>query len=193
MPILKGSYALIIRLERDTPLTIGRLGSFAFPAGLYLYAGSALNGLESRVRRHLRRDKDKKRHWHIDYLTAVAPVCQVWWAADGQRRECEWAGIARDWGGKIVVPGFGASDCRRCPAHLLYLEMDRIDGMDPAALAKLRAALLDELPPETPRGVFQPAAAGDSVAGLMLPSFPRKRESGAADNESGFSPTVIPA
>lgn len=176
MPVLKGNYALIIRLERDTPLTIGRLGSFAFPAGLYLYAGSGLNGLESRVRRHLRRDNDKKRHWHIDSLTAVAPVCQVWWAADEMRRECEWAELVQEWGGRIVAPGFGASDCRRCPAHLLYLGMDGLDGiagMDPAALTQLRAALLDGLPPETPRGIFQPDAAGD--------------------NESGFIPTVLPA
>ena len=151
MPALKGSYALIIRRESGTPLTIGRLGSFAFPAGLYLYAGSGLNGLESRVRRHLRRDKDKKRHWHIDYLTAVAPVDQVWWAADEMRRECEWAGLVQEWGGRIVAPGFGSSDCRRCPAHLLYLGMD---GIDAAALTQLRAALLSSLPPETPRGVF---------------------------------------
>ena len=173
MPVLKGSYALIIRRESSTPLTIGRLGSFAFPAGLYLYAGSGLNGLESRVRRHLRRDKDKKRHWHIDHLTAVAPVCQVWWAADEMRRECAWAGIVREWGGKIVAPGFGASDCRHCPAHLLYLGMDGIYGMDMAALTQLRAALLDGLPPETPRGVFLPAAD--------------------RDNELRFSPPVLPA
>ena len=176
MPVLKGSYALIIRRESGTPLTIGRLGSFAFPAGLYLYAGSALNGLESRVRRHLRRDNDKKRHWHIDYLTAIAPVCQVWWAADEMRRECEWAGIVRERGGKIVAPGFGASDCRRCSAHLFYLGVDGMDGiarMDPAALTPLRAALLDGLPPETTRGVFLPDTAADSVA--------------------GFIPTVIPA
>lgn len=168
MPALKGSYALIIRRESGTPLTIGRLGSFAFPAGLYLYAGSALNGLESRVRRHLRRDGDKKRHWHIDYLTAIAPVCQVWWAADEMRRECEWAGIVRERGGRIVAPGFGASDCRRCPAHFLYLGTDGIEGMDTAALTQLRAALLDGLPPETPRGVFQPDAAGDSAPGSFL-------------------------
>lgn len=169
MPVLKGSYALIIRRESGTPLTIGLLGSFAFPAGLYLYAGSGLNGLESRVRRHLRRDNDKKRHWHIDYLTAVAPVGQVWWAADEMRRECAWAGLVQEWGGKIVAPGYGSSDCR-CPAHLIYLG---IDGIDAAALAQLRAVLLDGLPLETPRGIFQPAADWD--------------------RESGFSPTVIPA
>lgn len=153
MPALKGSYALIINLEKDARLTIGRRGSFAFPAGLYLYAGSALNGLESRVRRHLRQEPAKKRHWHIDYLTAIAPVCQVWWAADQQRRECAWAGIVRESGGRIVAPGFGSSDCR-CPAHLFSLGTA-------ADLADLRAALLDGLPPDCPRGVFPPAAAGD--------------------------------
>ena len=170
IPVLRGSYALIIRRESSTPLTVGRLGSFAFPAGLYLYAGSGLNGMESRVRRHLRRDNDKKRHWHIDYLTAVAPVCQVWWAADEMRRECAWAGIVRERGGRIVASGFGASDCRHCPAHLLYLGrdgMDGIAGMDPAALMPLRAALLDGLPPETPRGIFQPAADWDSAPGFI--------------------------
>ena len=86
---MKGSYALIIRLNRAKRLTVGRLGEFYFPAGHYLYLGSALNGLESRVRRHLRRDK--KLHWHIDYLTALAGVCQVWWVVDGVRRECLWA------------------------------------------------------------------------------------------------------
>lgn len=153
MPALKGSYALIINLEKDARLTIGRRGTFAFPAGLYLYAGSALNGLESRVRRHLRQEPAKKRHWHIDYLTAIAPVCQVWWAADNQRRECAWAGIARERGGKVVAPGFGASDCR-CPAHLLALGRA-------ADLTPLRAALLDGLPPDCPRGVFPPAAGRD--------------------------------
>ena len=155
MPALKGSYALIVNLEKDARLTIGRRGSFAFPAGLYLYAGSALNGLESRVRRHLRRDKDKKRHWHIDYLTALAPVWQVWWAADNQRRECAWAGIVRESGGRIVAPGFGASDCR-CPAHLLALGRA-------ADLTPLRAALLDGLPPDCPRGVFPPGQRRDGA------------------------------
>ena len=70
---MKGSYALVIRLNRTEQLTVGRLGEFDFPAGCYLYFGSALNGLESRVSRHLRRDK--KLHWHVDYLTVVAVVC----------------------------------------------------------------------------------------------------------------------
>lgn len=160
MAVAKGSYALVIGLEREQRLAVGRLGSFDFPAGRYLYLGSGLNGLESRVRRHLRRDGAKKRHWHIDYLTAAAPVLEVWWAADGRRRECAWAGKAREWGGGIAAPGFGASDCR-CRAHLLYF------GGDAAGLADLRMELLAGIAEEL-RGVWQagggvPFACGGTV------------------------------
>ena len=47
----KGAYALVLHLERKEEITVGRLGTFAFPAGYYLYAGSALGpgGLEARL------------------------------------------------------------------------------------------------------------------------------------------------
>ena len=40
----------------------------SFKKGCYGYMGSALNGLEQRVRRHL--STQKKLHWHVDYLLA---------------------------------------------------------------------------------------------------------------------------
>ena len=116
---MKGSYVLVLDLEEDKRLTIGRLGTFEFPAGLYLYCGSALNGLEARVRRHLR--QDKKRHWHIDCVTAVAPVKEVWWIESVARWECRWAETIMGRGGRVVVRGFGSSDCR-CLTHLLRLD-----------------------------------------------------------------------
>lgn len=87
--------------------------------GYYLYFGSALNGLNSRIARHIR--QDKKLHWHIDTLTAVAQVVQVWYVVDTRRWECAWAKAASCIPG-VVMParGFGSSDCR-CPSHLLYL------------------------------------------------------------------------
>lgn len=115
---IKGSYALVLFLAEDCRLTIGRLGSFEFPAGLYLYLGSALNGLEGRVRRHLQREK--KLHWHIDYLASVAEIEQVWWQTGRQRKECGWAQGAVEEGGEIIARGFGSSDCR-CETHLLRL------------------------------------------------------------------------
>ena len=151
---MKGSYALVIRLAHEERLTVGRLGAFDFPAGYYLYLGSARNGLAGRVGRHLRRDK--KLHWHIDYLTAATGVCQVWWCGDGretERRECEWAQAALKRGATVKAPGFGASDCR-CPTHLLYLE-------NRSGMMQLRQTLMDGLPANTPKGWFD---AGDAAA-----------------------------
>lgn len=116
---MKGSYILLLDLAEDSRLTVGRLGTFEFPAGIYFYCGSALNGLEARIRRHLRRDK--KRHRHIDHLTAVAQVVEVWWVLDEARWECRLAEVIGSKGGKTVAKGFGSSDCR-CPTHLLWKE-----------------------------------------------------------------------
>ena len=65
---MKGSYCLIINVEKDTKIKIGKkLGIINFKKGCYVYVGSAMNSLESRVKRHL--SDNKKKHWHIDYLT----------------------------------------------------------------------------------------------------------------------------
>jgi Uri superfamily endonuclease len=45
----------LIRIARSKTITIGRLGRFRFPAGLYTYTGSAKRNLEARIRRHLSR------------------------------------------------------------------------------------------------------------------------------------------
>jgi len=50
----KGSYVLVVRLEEAASITVGKLGPQAFPKGYYLYFGSALNGLEGRIQRHVR-------------------------------------------------------------------------------------------------------------------------------------------
>ena len=116
----KGSYVLVLHVLEQRQLRVGKLGTFRFPAGCYLYFGSALNSLNGRIGRHLR--KEKKPHWHIDHLVAKGEVVEVWAAVDGARRECEWAGLALD-NPLATVPakGFGSSDCRTCPAHLVYL------------------------------------------------------------------------
>src|SRR3989338_9080093 len=80
---VKGSYVLILQLAETKRLTVGKLGTFAFPTGLYLYFGSALNGLRSRIQRHLR--KHKKSHWHVDALTAQAAVVEVAWVPGTHR------------------------------------------------------------------------------------------------------------
>ena len=115
-----GTYALIIALDRAHTLQVGRRGKFHFPAGLYFYAGSALGpgGLAGRLGRHVR--AAKRYHWHVDYLLQVARIVDVWTAEGTVRRECDWARAAMHLpGARIIVPRFGASDCR-CAAHLIH-------------------------------------------------------------------------
>jgi len=116
----KGSYLLGLSLQRNVNLKVGRLGCFLFPPGHYLYAGSARGpgGLYARLARHRRREK--RPHWHIDYLLAHARLTEIWTVVSKQRLECIWAEAMRDMEGtRIVAPRFGASDCR-CAAHLVY-------------------------------------------------------------------------
>ncbi len=89
--------------------------------GLYLYVGSALNGVEQRVARHL--SAEKRRHWHIDYLLAAGRVMQVWILPGRGKSECKVAALlARRFEG---IAGFGASDCR-CPSHLFRYGRGRL-------------------------------------------------------------------
>ena len=128
---MKGSYLLSVFLARPRRLTIGRKGTFDFSAGHYLYCGSALNGLEARISRHLR--PDKKLHWHIDYLVAEASILEVWWKEGSDRLECTWSEAIATHGGQVAVGGFGSSDCR-CPTHLLWLETrEKLDRVHAAA------------------------------------------------------------
>ena len=90
-PPASGTYLLLARLDSAHELVIGRLGSFALPAGWYAYAGSALGpgGLAARLARH--RHADKRLHWHIDYLLASAVLKASWQITSSIRLECAWA------------------------------------------------------------------------------------------------------
>ena len=116
----RGTYALLLELEQPTEITIGRLSTPFFPAGYYVYVGSALGsgGLAARLARHGR--QDKKLHWHIDHLLVHARIMGIGTDDSGQRLECAWARtmLSRP-EAQVVVPRFGASDCT-CLSHLTY-------------------------------------------------------------------------
>ena len=114
-----GTYHLVLRLQEARALRVGRLGRFTFPAGYYVYTGSAMSGLEARLARHRRRKK--KLRWHIDYLLRYAELLEVV-AIPGRRKiECERnRRVLSLPEAQVVAPGFGASDCR-CVAHLARL------------------------------------------------------------------------
>lgn len=110
------TYQLLIRLAEPVRVRVGRLGCFAFPAGRYVYTGSARRHPEARIARHL--SAGKRLHWHIDYLLA-APGAAVAGTLRFGEAECAVNGLTP---GRILVPGFGASDCRAgCGSHLKFL------------------------------------------------------------------------
>lgn len=111
------TYQLFFTLPAAARITVGKLGSFDFPAGRYVYTGSAKRNIEARLRRHCSREK--KLRWHIDYLLARAgkPETRVY-----AESECR---LNQATAGIILVPRFGASDCTRgCGSHLKYLGTD---------------------------------------------------------------------
>jgi len=117
--ILKGTYCLLINLNQNQTLKIGKKGEIQFKKGFYIYVGSALNSLEGRIKRHLR--LNKKMHWHVDYLldSPNTQVTEVFYSDDGVKHECELAAQIAPKGEEIK--GFGCSDCN-CPAHLFYFQ-----------------------------------------------------------------------
>jgi len=115
---MSGIYHLLICLEKEQEIIVGKLGKFRFPAGYYVYTGSALNGLENRIARHRR--KRKRLHWHIDYLLQYADIIDVITHVTTEKLECFYnSKIMGLPGAQIIVPRFGASDCK-CKAHLVY-------------------------------------------------------------------------
>jgi Uri superfamily endonuclease len=107
------TYQIEIEVGRPLRIAVGRLGEFDFPAGCYVYTGSAKRGLDARIRRHL---SDAKRlHWHIDYLLAM-PGVRIAGISTTAAPECA---ANQRISGAIVVRGFGSSDCTSgCGSHL---------------------------------------------------------------------------
>lgn len=112
---LPGIYVLLFELAEATVVTVGRLGNVAFPAGWYAYVGSAMSGLELRVRRHLR--PHGRPHWHLDYLLPRGVPAAVVTGQMSASLECSLAAsLAQRF---QVFRRFGSSDCR-CAGHLFH-------------------------------------------------------------------------
>lgn len=130
---IRGTYCLVLEVERDINLKIGSLGKINFREGKYCYVGSALNGLEQRVQRHLRTSNGKTKNlfWHIDYLLSSpeAKIEKVYYKESSKELECKIAKQVSKFGNGIEK--FGCSDCN-CNSHLfkikkLNLNLSKID------------------------------------------------------------------
>ncbi|MGA2572568.1 MAG: GIY-YIG nuclease family protein [Candidatus Methanomethylicaceae archaeon] len=134
---MKGGYALLIELDNDLVLNVKRK-EFLLRRGFYLYSGSALSGLECRVKRHMRNFKKKnpitnlketdliKHHWHIDYLIpSAASMAIVYWECQF-RTECLLVNFLKEEGAE-PIRGFGNTDCKsKCGGHLLKCDTGNI-------------------------------------------------------------------
>ncbi len=121
LPKNPGAYVLFFNLRAPCRLDIATLDFPLAAPGAYAYCGSARGpgGLRARIARHLR--VDKTLHWHIDRLTATGCLTAVAYTRGGS--ECAlFDRLLEGAGASIPIPGFGSSDCRRCPSHLLRIE-----------------------------------------------------------------------
>ncbi len=114
-----GVYCLIIGLKKNQTVSIGKLGKINFKKGIYVYTGSAMNGLEARIERH--KKKVKKLFWHIDYflVNKNAKILQTFSMKTDERKECNLNSIIASLPGAKPVNHFGCSDCK-CESHLTF-------------------------------------------------------------------------
>ncbi len=116
----RGSYLLILRLNEETSIEVGKLGTIRLEKGYYIYVGSAMKNLSKRLDRHKRLRKNL--HWHIDYLRQVATVHAALPFRTTDDLECELAGVLEKLAND-AVDRFGSSDCN-CSSHLFFMESD---------------------------------------------------------------------
>ena len=137
---MRGAYCLLLMLDCDARITVGKLGRFEFKKGVYAYVGSAQGGVESRVKRHLK--KRKRLHWHIDHLLQKAEVlCVLSTPASSKDVECRMASsLMKCEGARSLVRGFGSSDCE-CVSHLIYLGDGDVEWI--AESVSLQLSMLD--------------------------------------------------
>lgn len=116
----KGSYCLIICVKRDCRIKIGAMGMTQFEKGYYIYVGSALNTLNKRISRHI--STDKKKHWHMDYLSLNknTKIVQVIYTHCDKKIECDISCHINENTNKYIED-FGCSDCK-CMSHLYYFD-----------------------------------------------------------------------
>lgn len=126
-----GIYCLILYLEKEIAITVGKLGHILFPKGYYVYTGRALKGLSSRIKRHL--DRRKTIRWHIDYLLQYEKIkiVDILIYSEKFYTECEINKRVKNIEeATTIAKGFGSSDCKaKCMSHLTYFPEEIDDSL----------------------------------------------------------------
>lgn len=122
----QGDYLLILALKKDERIRVGSMKEKRFPAGFYIYVGSARKNLQKRINRHMRLRKNF--HWHIDYLRGSAQFVTAFPIRSSQSLECSIADSLRALGVECLQ-GFGSSDCG-CQGHLFYMRENPLSSRE---------------------------------------------------------------
>jgi Uri superfamily endonuclease len=132
----RGTYTLLVALDRPTSVLFGAAGERTLPAGCYAYVGSAFGpGGFGRLERHrsVAAGEHDVRHWHVDHLlqatdaSVAGDVC-----SPGAHIECAVAERLRAADLTAPTSGIGASDCD-CDTHLVRAAS--VDAAERAARA----------------------------------------------------------
>ncbi len=119
----KGTYILIVEISKPIKVKVGSLGLVDFKKGIYAYIGSAMNSLNKRIKRHAK--KQKKIHWHLDYLTSL-PEVEVKKAYVFFNKRIE-EKLSTDFAKKYKgVKKFGASDMKKVSSNF-YVVDDEVE------------------------------------------------------------------
>lgn len=120
--IKRGIYLLEISASSNFYVDIKRYNGILFNKGFYYYSGSAQKNFGSRLKRHLKREKNI--YWHIDYLT-TSKYCKIdtlfLFEGGAKTLECELVNtLQTNFPVLETIIGFGNGDCDKCESHLLY-------------------------------------------------------------------------
>ncbi|MBR9705166.1 DUF123 domain-containing protein [Candidatus Pacearchaeota archaeon] len=118
---MKGIYILIIKIKKPINIKVGKLGIINFKKSLYVYIGSSQNNLEKRIKRHQNKSKNKKIHWHIDYLlkNKNSEIIKILVSKKSKEYECITAKTLNK--NNQLINNFGSSDCK-CKSHLIKIK-----------------------------------------------------------------------
>jgi Uri superfamily endonuclease len=110
------TYRLFLRIPEEQTITVGKLGTFLFTKGVYIYVGSAKKNIINRLERHIK--KEKTNRWHIDYVRQYSDL--LFYETFINKKECDLVlETIRTFNGICPFRKLGSSDCL-CFSHLIY-------------------------------------------------------------------------
>lgn len=110
------TYRLFLKMPNERMITVGKLETFLFKKGVYIYVGSAKKNIKHRIERHLKIEKTNR--WHIDYVRRYSNLFDF--ETFQNKTECDLVKeTIQIYNGICPYRKFGSTDCK-CFSHLIY-------------------------------------------------------------------------